>query len=179
MPQNFMPYTCTCLREARKAKGYQNFGQAGLATHRSPEVIGRHERGDVPLQMLDVIEYAEAYDSPNILMAYCGECAIRQELCGEREKSYESLPMTAIRISNRLRRAAAHADRLAEILDDGVVDSTEIAGLQETLDFLQDINGAWRDLLTACMTQGLTGTKKDRPAGPGTACASVSAHHSK
>lgn len=179
MSNNTMPNTCTCLREARKAKGYANFGQAGIATHRSPEVIGRHERGDVPLQMADAIEYAEAYNSPNILMAYCGECAIRQELFGERQERFESLPMTAFRISNRLRRAAAHADRLAEILDDGVVDSTEIAGLQETLDFLQDINGAWRDLLTACMTQGLAGTKKDRPAGPGTVYTSVSAHHSK
>lgn len=180
MPTGTMPNTCMCLREARRAAGYQNFGQAGLATHRSQEVIGRHERGDVALQMADVIDYAEVYGSPEILMAFCGECQIRKELFGTSEQRADSLPLTALRVSNRLRKAALHADRLAEILDDGEVDSTEIPGLQETLDFLQDINGVWRDLLTACMTQGIAGTKKDRPAGTGTiSAANKSAHHSK
>ena len=69
---------------------------------------------------------------------------------------------------------------LAEILDDGEVDSTEIVDLQETLDFLQDINGVWRDLLTACMSHRIAGTQKSRPAGTGTANATFkSAHHSK
>lgn len=179
MSNNTMPNTCTCLREARKAKGYQNFGQAGIATHRSPEVIGRHERGDVPLQMLDVIAYAEAYNSPLLLMTYCGECAIRQELFGTQEQHYESLPITAIRVSNRLRQAADHADQLAEIMDDGRVDRNEIPRLQSTLNFLQDMEYVWRDLFAACMSSGLAGTKKDRPAGPGTVYTSVSAHHSK
>ena len=180
MPTGTMPNTCMCLREARRAAGYQNFGQAGLATHRSQEVIGRHERGDVALQMADAIEYAEAYRSPEILMAFCGECQIRKELFGIREQRADGLPLTALRVSNRLRKAAAHADRLAEILDDGEVDSTEIPDLQETLDFLQDINGVWRDLLTACMSQGIAGTKKDRPAGTGAITpANKSAHHSK
>lgn len=174
-----MPNTCTCLREARKAKGYQNFGQAGLATHRSPEAIGRHERGDVPLQMADVIEYAAAYDSPEILMVYCGECEIRRELFGQCQQHFDSLPMAALRVSNRLRKAAAHADRLAEIMDDGRVDNTEVGDLQTTLDFLLDIDGVWRDLMRACMAGGIVHAKKDRPAGTGTACTSVSAHHSK
>lgn len=180
MPTGTMPNTCMCLREARRAAGFQNFGQAGVATHRSQEVIGRHERGDVALQMADVIEYAEAYDSPEILMAFCGECMIRQELFGIQEPRKDDLPLTALRVSNRLRKAAAHADRLAEILDDGQVDSTEIIDLQETLDFLQDMNGVWRDLLTACMSHRIAGTQKSRPAGTGTANATFkSAHHSK
>lgn len=178
MPGGNMPNTCTCLREARRAKGFQNFGQAGVATHRSPEVIGRHERGDVPLQMADAIDYAEAYDSPEILMAYCGECAIRHELFGEQEQHFDNLPMTAFRVSNRLRKAAAHADRLAEILDDGKVDSSEIPDLQITLDFLLDIECVWRDLMAACMSNGIVGIKKDRPAGTGTVRASLNAHHS-
>lgn len=67
-----MPNTCMCLREARIAAGYQNVSQAGAAVHRSKESVGRHERGDVMMQAADVIEYAEAYDCPEILMAYCG-----------------------------------------------------------------------------------------------------------
>ena len=189
MPTGTMPNTCMCLREARRAAGYQNFGQAGLATHRSQEVIGRHERGDVALQMTDVIEYAEAYESPVILMAYCGECPIRRELFGIQETHTANISLTALRVSNRLRKAAAHADRLAEILDDGTVDSAEIADLQITLDFLKDINGVWRDLLTACMSEGYIrhrislqtrAIKNDRPAGTGTVSAtSQNAHHSK
>ena len=180
MPTGATPNTCICLREARRAAGFQNFGQAGAATHRSQEVIGRHERGDVALQMADVIEYAEVYRSPEILMVYCGECQIRQELFGIQEPRTDNLPLTALRVSNRLRKAAEHADRLAEILDDGEVDGAEIVDLQATLDFLQDINGVWRDLLTACMVQGYAGAKKDRPAGTGTVTsANKSAHHSK
>lgn len=180
MPTGTMPNTRMCLREARRAAGYQNFGQAGLATHRSQEVIGRHERGDVPLQMVDAIDYASVYGHPEILMAYCGECQIREALFGKCECQNSSLPLTALRVSNRLRKAAAHADRLAEILDDGEVDSTEIPDLQETLDFLQDVNGVWRDLLTACMERGYAGTKKDRSAGTESVGAIIkSAHHSK
>ena len=174
------PNTCMCLREARRAAGYQNLAQAGIATHRSQEAIGRHERGDVTMQMADVIEYAEAYKSPAILMAFCGECKIRQVLFGYQEQQCEGLPLTALRVSNRLRKAAYHADRLAEILDDGQVDGSEIGDLQETLDFLLDINGVWRDLLTACMVQGYAGIKKDRPAGTGAITSAIkSAHHSK
>lgn len=200
MPTGTMPNTCMCLREARRAAGFQNFGQAGLATHRSQEVIGRHERGDVALQMADVIEYAEVYRSPEILMAFCGECQIRQELFGKSEQHVDSLPLTVLRVSNRLRKAADHANKLAEIMDDGKVDGGEISGFQETLDFLLDVNGVWRDLLTACMAEGIayrshglqeeTGTpraagtrgytKKAAPAGTGTATATIkSAHHSK
>lgn len=168
MPIGTMPNTCTCLREARRAKGFQNFGQAGIATNHSPEVIGRHERGEVALQMEDAIQYAEVYESPAILMAYCGECAIRHELFGKEDHHYEALPVTAIRVSNRLRNAERHADLLADIMDDGEVDSSEVGDLQTTLDFLKDIESVWRDLVTACMVNGLVGIKKDRPAGTGT-----------
>lgn len=181
MPTSTMPNTCMCLREARRAAGYQNFGQAGLATHRSQEVIGRHERGDVPLQMTDAIAYARAYHHPEILMAYCGECEIRKELFGECERKKGGLPVTAIRISNRLRQAAHYADLLAQILDDGEVEKSEIDGLQSTMVYLQSIEEVWRELVTDCMALGIAETKKDRPAGPGTVCATsqVNAHHSK
>lgn len=170
----------TCLREARKDAGYQSMGQAGLALHRSQEVIGRHERGDIPIQMQDAIDYAEGYGRPEILMAYCGDCAVRKELFGEEQTMAMDLPLTALRVANRLREAARYADRLAEILDDGMVDSTEISDLHITLDFLKSIETVWRELVMSCMSLGIVGTKKDRPVGTGTVGANLkSAHHSK
>lgn len=180
MPTGAMPNTCTCLREARRAAGYQNFGQAGLAMHRSQEVIGRHERGDVPLQANDAIEYAEAYGHPEILMAYCGECEIRRALFGKQSQRAYDLPLVALRVSNRLRSAARYADTLAEILDDGNIDSKESGRLEDTLCMLQSIEEVWRELVTACMVAGIKDTKKDRTAGTDSVGAIIkSTHHSK
>ena len=180
MPNGTMPYTCMCLREARRAAGYQNFGQAGLATHRSQEVIGRHERGDVPLQITDVIEYADAYGHPEILMAFCGECKIREALFGKCENKKPGLPTSVIRVSNRLRNAGPYADRLTEILDDGEIDKTELTDFHSALDFLQSVEEVWRELVTACMSAGIISTKKDRSAGTESVLATIeSAHHSK
>ena len=180
MPTGEMPYTCMCLREARRAAGYQTLGQAGLATHRSQEAIGRHERGDVAIQMADAIEYATAYDSPVILMAYCGECQIRHALFGQQQQRTDSLALTAFRMSNRLKKAAGYADRLAEMLDDGKLDGTEIAEFQATMDYLLEVNSVWRELVTACLTHGYVGIKKDRPAGTGAIQVTIkSAHHSR
>lgn len=179
MPTGAMPNTCTCLREARRAAGFQNFGQAGMATHHSPEVIGRHERGEVPLQMNDAIEYANAYGNPAILMSYCGECAIRRELYGDSDLTFVTLPMTTIRVSNRLRKASQYVDMLNEIIDDGSVAADEREGLQAVIDYLQEIETTSRQLMTACMQNGIWSNKKDRPAGSGTILSPGSAHHSE
>lgn len=156
----------TCLREARKAAGFSNYGQAGAATHRSPEVVGRHERGDIQIQMEDAIEYAEAYDHPEILMAFCDQCSVRQRLFGACNCEYGNLPLTAVRLSNRLRFAESHALRLEEILDGGVINKNDLPVLIQTLDYLKGVETIWRELLTNCMTSGLVGMQNT--ASPGT-----------
>ena len=149
-----------CLRESRRAAGYSNYGQAGLATNRSPEVVGRHERGDVTVQMVDAIEYADAYGHPEIMMTYCDQCAIRNRLFGGERHTGFGLPLTVIRLSNRLRSADQHADRLEQILDDGRIDQEDEEALTETLDFLKEIESVWRELLSSCMKAGFVDMKK-------------------
>lgn len=154
-----------CLRNARRAAGYSNYGQAGLAVNRSPEVVGRHERGDVDVQMDDAIDYAEAYGHPEILMTYCDECAVRHRLFGDDEVVGMGLPLTVIRLSNRLRAANVHADRIEQILDDGRVDQSDKNVLDDTLGFLKDIETVWRELLFCCMQDGLVEIKKPNRLG--------------
>jgi len=160
----------TCLREARKAAGFSNYGQAGVATHRSPEVVGRHERGDIQVQMEDAIEYAEAYDRPEILMAFCDQCTVRERLFGACDCRIGNLPLTAIRLSNRLRTAERHAEQLEGILDDGRIDTTDLPILLQTLDYLKGVETIWRELLTICMSHGLVSMKKAAPPGKGSGC---------
>lgn len=155
----------TCLREARKAAGFSNYGQAGMATHRSPEVVGRHERGDIQVQMEDAIEYAEAYDRPEILMAFCDQCSVREKLFGSCDCIKGDLPLTAIRLSNRLRTAENYAKQLEGILDDGQIDTADLPILLQTLDYLKGVETIWRELLATCMSSGLI--KKAVPLGKG------------
>lgn len=156
----------TCLREARKAAGFSNYGQAGMATHRSPEVVGRHERGDTQIQMQDAIEYADAYDQPEILMAFCDQCSVREKLFGPCKCLGNDLPVTAIRLSNRLRNAESYAEQLEIILDDGKIDKSDLPVLLQTLDYLKGVEEIWRELLKTCMSSGLVRIKKT--ASPGT-----------
>lgn len=144
-----------CLRESRRAAGYSNYGQAGMATNRSPEVVGRHERGDVEIHMDDAIDYAEVYGRPEILMTYCGQCLIRERLFGKDHQENPGLMLSAIRLSNRLRFASKHAERLEQILDDGRIDREDEGVLNETLDFLKGIETVWRELLLGCMKKGI------------------------
>ena len=167
----------TCLREARKAAGFTNYGQAGVATHRSPEVVGRHERGDTQVQMEDAIEYAEAYDRPEILMAFCDQCSVREKLFGSCNCFQNSLPLTAIRLSNRLRNAERHAERLEIMLDDGKIDSTDLPTLLQILSFLKEVDDIWRELLANCMSSGLVGMKNT--ASPGTGSGGHQNHSSQ
>lgn len=157
-----------CLRKARKDSGFLSYGQAGLATHRSPEVVGRHERGEIRMQSTDAIEYAEAYGHPEILMAYCEQCEIHDALYGKPDAWFDNIPLSALRLSNRLKSAKEHADRLMSILDDGKIAPVEAGELRETIDYLLSIGAASRALYRQCLTDGIVGIKKDRPAGTGT-----------
>lgn len=174
MPGSAVSRLGTCLREARKAAGFANYGQAGIATHRSPEVVGRHERGDVQVQMDDAIQYAEAYNHPEILMSYCEQCAIREKLFGQCECSADNLPLTAVRLSNRLRGARGKAEQLETILDDGRIDLEDVPVLMDTLDYLKSVEHVWRELLTNCFANGIVGIKNDAPSDKGVRCQNYS-----
>lgn len=160
------------LREARRKAGNDSIIDAAKQTNRSPETIGRHERGEVNIHPLDLIQYAKAYNRPDLLLRYCGECPIHQALYGEGPQERE-LPWATLRLSNRLRMAAEHAERLEQIIDDGVVDSHELPSYEDTIAFLQSLEATSRELLLQSMACGLINTmaqKNDRH------CSSSPAH---
>lgn len=53
--------TQSYLRDARLQAGYASRDTAAIKLNYSPETIGRHERGDVPVSPDDIIRYAEGY----------------------------------------------------------------------------------------------------------------------
>lgn len=157
-----------CLREARKAAGYGSAGQAAVKVARSPEVVGRHERGDIPLSPDDALEYAQAYKRPDILMHYCDGCPVKRAVYGDSTLEERSLPWSAMRIATRLRQSSFYADQLEAILDDGVVNSDELPTLMEIFGFLQDVGQAGREMLATSMSIGLIqDAKKAAPTGMG------------
>lgn len=56
--------TQSYLRDARLQAGYASRDTAAIKLNYSPETIGRHERGDVPVSPDDIIRYAEGYQRP-------------------------------------------------------------------------------------------------------------------
>ena len=158
-----------CLRDARRAAGYDTTGQAAVKVCRSTETVGRHERGDVPLSPEDAIQYAKAYCRPDILVRYCDGCPIHRALYGDKPLRERSLPLGAMRIANRLRKSAGYAEKLEAILDDGMVDDEEKPELLEVFAFLQEVGEAGREMLAASMSLGIVeDTKEAEPAGTGT-----------
>ncbi len=165
----------TCLREARRSAGLDSIIEAAKETNRSPESVGRHERGEVNLHPQDLIQYAGAYNRPDLLLRYCGECPIHHALYGTGPTDRE-LIWTALRLSNRLRQAADYADRLERIMDDGTVDKQELPDYEDAVAFLRSIETASRELLLQSMALGLIrpkGKEKDRTAGTVPARASI------
>ncbi len=159
-----------CLREARKAAGYDSAGQAALKVSLSPETVGRHERGTAKLLPEDAIHYANVYRRPDILLRYCDDCAVREALYGRTRIRDRDIHWNAMRVSNRLRKSAYYAERLEAILDDGVIDDSELPELEDILQFLQDLDCARREMLAMSMSLGIiTDTKKAAPTGMGTA----------
>ncbi|MDD3334132.1 MAG: helix-turn-helix transcriptional regulator [Eubacteriales bacterium] len=157
-----------CLREARKAAGYCNAGQAAIQVSLSPETVGRHERGTAKLLPEDAIHYASIYGRPDILIRYCDDCPVHEALYGNTRIRDRDLPWNAMRISSRLRKSAYYAERLEAILDDGVIDDDELPELEDILSFLQDLDIARREMLAVSMSLGIIhDTKKAAPTGMG------------
>lgn len=168
MPDSTRNTIGMCLREARKAAGYDSAVQAAMKVCCSPETVGRHERGDIPLSIEDVIQYAAAYGRPDILIRYCDGCAVHRALYGETHLCERSLPWGALRIASRLRRSVLYAEKLEAILDDGIVNEAEIPDLMEVFSFLGEVGQAGRELLAESMSLGiLRDAKKAAPAGTG------------
>lgn len=155
-----------CLREARRSAGNESIIAAARKTKRSPEAVGRHERGEVNLHPQDVIQYAEAYGSPDLLIRYCGECPIYRTLNANSPMDRD-LPWGALKLSTRLNRAASFAMLLEQIADDGKIDNHELPEFKSVVAFLQEINEASRDLFLYAMSAGIIipeSMKKDRSA---------------
>lgn len=158
-----------CLREARKAKGFSSAGQASTVVPYSPETIGRHERGETQLSMDDVMTYSDLYSDPSLLMVYCSGCKIRSKIMGDDRTMPLGVPLSALRISNRLRNAAGIAEELADILDDGRIEDDEIPDLANVLRYLRKIEETTRELVYGCMCTGLFEKIKKRSQDESTA----------
>jgi hypothetical protein len=134
------------LVQARIAAGYPNRELAEMAVPFAASTIGRHERGDMPLQPADIVAYAAGYRAPALLMLYCrNTCPIgrqQYELLQERE-----LSLLTLRIGSRIKKTLRRMDRLEEIAEDDRVDSGEraefdsivaqIRGLREAVDEME------------------------------------------
>ena len=95
--------TQSYLRDARLQAGYASRDMAAIKLNYSPETIGRHERGDVPVSPDDIIRYAEGYQRPDIMLRYCASCPVGKKT-GKRAVDRD-LPWAALRVSQRLQKA--------------------------------------------------------------------------
>ncbi len=115
---------CDYLAQARIQAGYPNRELAESAVHFAASTIGRHERGEAPLQPADILAYAAGYHAPELPMIFCRNvCPIgcsRYEDLQERE-----LSALTLRVSIRLKKAIKQMDRLEEIAEDDRVDANE------------------------------------------------------
>ena len=64
------------LREARQRAGHTSLEAAAQHVPWSPQVIGRHERGDVKITPQDVVIYADKYCAPELFSGYCASCPV-------------------------------------------------------------------------------------------------------
>lgn len=150
----------TYLREARIAAGYANRDTASTEVPFSPETIGRHERGDVPLTPDDALTYAQFYNRQDIAMRYCAGCPIGQAT--GRQVTDRDLPFATLRLTQRLRKAAKEiADTLESIADDGIVDEDERPMFDTALASLKELGETITDIVLYSAAQGI---EKGRPA---------------
>ena len=156
--------TQSYLRDARLQAGYASRDTAAIKLNYSPETIGRHERGDVPVSPDDIIRYAEGYQRPDIMLRYCASCPVGKKT-GKRAVDRD-LPWAALRVSQRLQKAKEIADKLESIADDGIVDHMERADFDTALAFLRSLEETITDMLLWAMSRE---TEKSRPAATETA----------
>lgn len=144
--------TQSYLRDARLQAGYASRDTAAIKLNYSPETIGRHERGDVPVSPDD------------IMLRYCASCPVGKKT-GKRAVDRD-LPWAALRVSQRLQKAKEIADKLESIADDGIVDHMERADFDTALAFLRSLEETITDMLLWAMSRE---TEKSRPAATETA----------
>ena len=156
--------TQSYLRDARLQAGYASRDTAAIKLNYSPETIGRHERGDVPVSPDDIIRYAEGYQRPDIMLRYCASCPVGKKT-GKRAVDRDP-PWAALRVSQRLQKAKEIADKLESIADDGIVDHMERADFDTALAFLRSLEETITDMLLWAMSRE---TEKSRPAATETA----------
>ena len=159
-----------CLREARLQSGFASRDMAAFALHRSPETIGRHERGEVPLSQEDLLDYADSYNKPDLLLRFCADCPINSKL-RDSLQGFE-FTLAAIRLKNRLKNAADIANNMLEIADDGKVSSKERPAFIKALRDGNDIAAAFEELKLWALASGvitLDELKEGLPAATGTA----------
>lgn len=141
------------LRKARLKAGCANRGAATLKVHYSPETIGRHERGEVQIEPEDAVQYADGYQSPDILLHYCSDCPVGQRT-GKRA-TVRSLPFATLRVCHMIDNAQFVADKLEKIAFDGEISEKEFEDFKKALGFLQKLNETITDMTLIGMSLGI------------------------
>ncbi|MEA4901891.1 hypothetical protein [Desulfitobacterium sp.] len=150
----------TYLREARIAAGYASRDTASIEVPYSPETIGRHERGDVPVAPEDAMVYARSYGRSDILIRYCADCPVGRAT--GKQVTDRDLPFATLRLTQRLRKAAKDiAATLEEIADDGIVDEGERPVFNTALASLEELGETITDIVLFAAAHGI---EKARPA---------------
>jgi len=168
VPSSAIKPSRTYLKEARLGAGYPNRGTASVDVRYSPEVIGRHERGEIPIAPEDMIAYSECYKRRDILFHYCAECAVGKAT--GRLATARDLPLATLRLTRRLRFVAKEiADTLESIADEGVLLEADKPRFSCSLDVLEELSGTIADYLFFAAAQGITkepSSEKERPQQP-------------
>lgn len=133
------------LQAARLKAGFSSRGMASGVVNYSPETIGRHERGEVPVTPDDIILYADAYGSPDLLHRYCARCPVGQRT--GKQCNHRPLAESAMRLEIMVEDAQGIADSLKRIAFDGVIDSSEEADFEKAIDFLNLLKSTVDDML--------------------------------
>lgn len=150
------------LREARLSAGCHSRGTAATKVPYSQETIGRHERGEVPVEPADAVQYAKGYGRPDIMLRYCSDCPIGRNT--GRAATDRPLPFATLRVKRMITDAEEVADRLERIAFDGVIDDTERADFNSAISFLRQLEETINDML---LLGSSIGTKKAAPAAIG------------
>ena len=137
--------TTEWLKSARLEAGYASRGTAATAVHYSPETIGRHERGEVPVSPADILRYSKAYGSPEILFRYCSQCPIGKQM-GQNVND-RPLAESAMRLEVMVEDAQKIADRLTRIAFDGIIDPGEQEDFDKSIAFLRSLKITVDDML--------------------------------
>lgn len=148
------------LREARISAGYASRDTAATGVPYSPETIGRHERGDVPIAPEDALVYAKGYNREDILLHYCASCPVGRAT--GKQATDRDLPFATLRLTQRLRKAAKEiATTLEDIADDGIVDDGERPVFDTALAALKELGETITDIVLYAASPEI---EKTRPA---------------